>query len=139
MSQYTVGKEVLSFCKRCKLVLAHLIVVMKGPDVIGKVMCKTCQVTHAHKDPGSTVVKGRTASGKSFTRTKSVPVAELWQAAVEQNPGPSQDYSIKSCFKVGDLIDHPSFGQGVIERTMDNDKIMVLFRADRKTLIHNKS
>ena len=67
MSQLGVGKEVLSYCNKCKLTLAHIIVTMKSENTIGKVQCKTCGGSHAYKDP-SAVKASKTRRGKKASK-----------------------------------------------------------------------
>ena len=140
MSDLSAGKEVLSYCSKCKLTLAHTIVVMKDAVHIGKVTCKTCDGTHAYKDPSTVKAKRKSSSVKKRTTAAKakMSVADLWLEAVNNSTAKSQGYSIKSKFIKGDIIDHPKFGPGVIERLIDSDKIEVIFRHDIKTLIHNK-
>lgn len=135
MASLGVGKEVISHCNKCKLALAHIIVTMKTPTTVGKVECKTCKGVHAFKDPNATKKK---ATRTRRASTPKVPVSELWEQAVDKAKSPSQKYSPRSKFVLGDLIDHPKFGQGVIEKLIDNDKIEVIFKSDIKTLVHNK-
>ena len=137
MSQLGVGKEVLSYCNKCKLTLAHLIVTMKSETTIGKVQCKTCQGTHAYKDP-SAVKASKTKRGKKAKASTKDSIADIWMEKVASSSSKSQKYNIKSKFELGDIIDHPKFGPGVIDKLIDADKIQVIFRHDIKTLIHNK-
>lgn len=136
MSSLSVGKEALSYCNKCKLNLAHLIVNMKNETTIGKVECKTCHATHAYKDPSTVKVK-KSKTGVKRKSTKQT-ISELWLEAVEKSGKDSQKYSPRSKFEINDLIEHPSWGPGVVERVIDTDKIQVIFRHDIKTLIHNK-
>jgi hypothetical protein len=146
MAELSVGKEVLSLCSKCKLTLAHIIVTMKDAKSPDKVQCKTCKATHSFKDPSSAKAKtsvnkviktaksGRT--GKSRKPTESV--GELWNKAINKNTAQTKSYSIKESFLTGDVIDHPTFGQGVVEKLIDNNKIEVLFQDDYRTLMHKK-
>ena len=135
MSDIAVGKEVLSFCSKCKLALAHLIVNMKNANTIGKVECKTCHKVHAYKDPSK--VKARRTKSSSKTEASNDSIADIWMAAVNNSSAKSQKYSIKGTFQKGDIIDHPKFGPGVIDKTIDDNKVQVIFRHEVKTLIHN--
>jgi DNA-directed RNA polymerase subunit M/transcription elongation factor TFIIS len=138
MSQLGVGKEVLSYCNKCKLTLAHLVMTMKSDTIIGKVQCKTCQNTHAYKDP-SNVKASKTKKGKTTKKSTSADsISDIWMNRVASSSSKSQKYSIKAKFELGDIIDHPKFGPGVIDKLIDADKIQVIFRHDIKTLIHNK-
>ena len=141
MSEVAVGKEVLSQCNKCKLTLAHLIVTMKNPKTIGKVECKTCKATHAYKDPSkvkSRNVKGKTTRKTSKKKLNEASISDVWMEAVNKSQSKSQKYSIKTAFCLGDIIDHPKFGPGVIDKLVDSDKIQVIFRHEIKMLIHNK-
>lgn len=137
MSKLGVGKEVLSYCNKCKLTLAHLIVTMKSDTTIGKVQCKTCQGTHAYKDP-SAVKASKTKRGKKAKASTKESISDIWMERVASSSSKSQKYNIKTKFDLGDIIDHPKFGPGVIDKLIDADKIQVIFRHDIKTLIHNK-
>ncbi len=143
MAEISVGKEILSQCNKCKLILAHIIVTMKDATTPDKVMCKTCKGTHGFKDPGATkkktsidrVIKSaKSASGRKVTES----VAELWTKALNRTTSKARTYNMKDSFALGDIIEHPTFGQGVVERLIDNNKIEVIFQDDYRTLLHKK-
>jgi hypothetical protein len=137
MSTLGVGKEVLSHCNKCKLTLAHIIVTMKSNSNIGKVQCKTCTNTHAYKDPSA--VKSKKVKGRRKGSAKSEEsISDIWMDAISKSKNKSKEYSTKDIFNVGDIIDHPKFGPGIVEKNIDNDKIEVLFRHNIRTLIHNR-
>ncbi len=139
MKELSVGKEVLSYCNKDKHALAHIIVSMKDEMTIGKVQCKTCNTTQAYKDPSK--VKERRQTKKSTlgkSKTSKLSNADLWMEAVNNSKAKSQAYSVKTKYILGDIVDHPTFGPGVIDKLIDQDKIQVIFRHDIKTLMHNK-
>ena len=141
MSAIGVGKEVLSNCSKCKLILAHIIVTMKSADTPDKVMCKTCKTTQSFKDPGAkkkkTSIDKVVKNAKAARGMKTESVAELWNKAMTRGTQ-SKEYSIRGSFQMGDVIDHPTFGQGVVEKLIDDNKIEVLFQDDYRTLMHKK-
>ena len=141
MSQLGVGKEVLSYCNKCKLTLAHIIVNMKSETTIGKVQCKTCKGTHAYKDPSAvkaSKTKRGSKVGSAKKKTTQNSIADIWLEKVASATSKSQKYSIKTKFELNDIIDHPKFGPGIVDKLIDADKVQVIFRHDVKTLIHNK-
>lgn len=141
MTQLSVGKEVLSYCNKCKLTLAHIIVTMKSDSVIGKVQCKTCTGTHAYKDPSAvkaSKTKRGSKVGKTSKKTTQNSISDIWLEKVASATSKSQKYSIKTKFELNDIIDHPKFGPGIVDKLIDADKVQVIFRHDVKTLIHNK-
>ncbi|MFW5887898.1 MAG: hypothetical protein ACOCUH_03765, partial [Bacteriovoracia bacterium] len=62
-SNLNAGKDVLSYCNKCKLALAHIIISMKDDKNIHKVQCKTCNSTHAYKDPSAAMTKKKRKTG----------------------------------------------------------------------------
>ena len=138
MSQITVGKDVLSFCSKCKLNLSHTIVAMKDAKSIAKVKCNTCGTMQAYKDPSKSS-GSKTRTKKTDTKpAKVVSVSDLWMESISNTTKKSQPYAIDIKFKVGDIIDHIKFGPGIVQTVID-DKIEVIFRHEIKTLIHNKN
>lgn len=138
MSQLTVGKDVLSYCSKCKLNLSHMIVAMKDSVHIAKVKCNTCNTMHAYKDPSTSAKASKTRTRKtSAAPSKVVNVSDLWMEKMSNSKKKSMPYAMDGKFNVGDVIDHVKFGPGIVEKVVD-DKIDVIFRHEIKTLVHNK-
>ncbi len=133
MSELSVGKDCISFCKKCDLALAHIIVVMKDDKTPKRVQCNTCKATHVYNDPNDTKVKKVT---KRKTKPKVIN-SEVWQKALSKSENSPVSYSPKGSFALGDVLEHPTFGKGIVERCMDRNKIEVLFQNDIKILVHN--
>lgn len=139
------GKEVSAYCGKCQLKLAHIIVTMKGPQLPGRVQCKTCQATHLYKETpmaGSTTLTRRKVSSKKSSKKDTRSNEEVWTSALSDAKNKQQSqksYSISENFAVGDVIDHASFGKGVVQSLMSGDKIEVIFQEQIKTLVHNKN
>jgi uncharacterized OB-fold protein len=137
MSQLTVGKDVLSFCSKCKLNLGHTIVAMKDEKHIAKVKCNTCGTIHAYKDPTHSKQNKTRTKKTSSTPAKVISVSDLWMEKMSSTKKKSMPYAIDGKFVQGDIIDHVKFGPGIVEKVVD-DKIEVIFRHEIKTLVHNK-
>jgi hypothetical protein len=138
MSQLTVGKDVLSYCSKCKLNLGHTIVAMKDSKHIAKVKCNTCGTIHAFKDPSNSSKQNKTRTKKTLTMpSKVISVADLWMEKMSNTKKKSTPYAMDQKFTEGDIIDHIKFGPGIVEKVVD-DKIEVIFRHEIKTLVHNK-
>jgi len=137
MSQLTVGKDVLSYCGKCKLNLGHTIVAMKDAKSIAKVKCNTCGSLHGFKDPSHAKLSKTRTKKTSSAPSKVVAVADLWMEKMSNTKRKSTPYTIDSKFIEGDVIDHTKFGPGIVEKVVD-DKIEVIFRHEIKTLVHNK-
>lgn len=138
MSQLTVGKDVLSYCSKCKLNLGHTIVAMKDSKHIAKVKCNTCLTIHAYKDPSTSSKQSKTRTRKTErSPSKVISVADLWMEKMSSTKKKSTPYAMDEKFHEGDIIDHVKFGPGIVEKVVD-DKIEVIFRHEIKTLVHNK-
>ncbi|HXH75852.1 MAG TPA: hypothetical protein VNJ08_12845 [Bacteriovoracaceae bacterium] len=137
MSQLTVGKDVLSYCTKCKLNLGHIIVAMKDAKHIAKVKCNTCGTLQSYKDP-TLAKQNKTRTKKtSSIPSKVISVSDLWMEKMSSTKKKSMPYAMDGKFNQGDIIDHSKFGPGIVEKVVD-DKIEVIFRHEIKTLVHNK-
>lgn len=144
-SSLRVGGDTLSFCTKCKLTLGHTIIAMLNERTVAKVKCNTCQGVHKYKDPASPSTAGRSSANairaltqgkdkkKSADNTKNV-----WESQVKCFSGSPKNYSTREKFKVGDIIAHSQFGNGLVESLLEADKIFVIFQFGQKMLLHNK-
>ncbi len=134
-NELSAGKEVVSNCNKCGHATPSIIVVMRDVDKIGKVECKSCKTVQTFKDPSA---KKKTRKKSTRTRKPSVSIEEQWNEAISNASGQeNQTYSPKSKFNTGDVIDHATFGTGVVEKFIDSNKIEVIFKDSYKTLVHN--
>ncbi|MCM0606663.1 MAG: hypothetical protein KA715_11280 [Xanthomonadaceae bacterium] len=131
-----VAEEIISFCTKCKIDLAHAVVAMQGDRAV-RVMCKTCKGEHAYRAPKGITDPSMAPKKKSERVSKTVvTVAEDWETkmALHKN-SPVKDYSTKNQYKAGERIEHPSFGTGLVEKLIHPNKIEVIFKTEIKMLI----
>jgi hypothetical protein len=128
-----VGGDVLSYCARCKMELAHVIVSMVDGHP-AKVMCKTCRSEHRFKRASSMSPSPRAARSPRPLKTV-ITASKLWEQKMAENKKPTRSYDVKASFVSGDLINHDSFGVGLVEE-VKGKKMVVLFRDGEKVLIH---
>ncbi len=123
-----VGDEVASLCTKCKRPQTHLISSMVQ-DRIGRVQCKICGGLHRYRNPDTPPKSPR-------KRPVRISPEEGWEkmihhvAAQEKIP-----YTFSGHFKVHDLIDHATFGLGVVTHLLYGDKIQVVFKEGEKILV----
>jgi hypothetical protein len=56
---------------------------------------------------------------------------------VEANPSrPPKTYRSTDCYRIGDRIEHPRFGAGVVDRVAGPEKIQVFFPDGHRVLVH---
>ena len=134
-----VGQEVDSQCLKCKGVTRHTIIA-KAETEIAKVQCKECGAKHKYRPPKtlkSKAVEKKTVPKKAPKKTKNQIKAEAFFAELMNGADPSsaKPYSMSQLFRKGELIDHPTFGLGVITSTTLPNKIEVAFETGSKLLI----
>ncbi len=133
MAIHKVAGEVDAFCTRCKLSLAHIIVAMIGSK-IARARCNTCGGEHAYRtEPGA---RARAPSAPRSPRAKVV--VSFADRLAHANPATAVPYSPKQVYTVEQLINHPSFGLGLVT-AVRQDKLDVAFKAAQKTLVHRQS
>lgn len=123
-----VQGETTSVCMRCKKATAHIIISMVG-DRIARAQCRTCGGTHRYRDPDAPLKPVRKRFGKSSPE-------EVWGKMMNlATPQKKIPYTFSGHFKVNDLIDHTTFGLGVVTQLLSGDKIQVVFKDGEKILI----
>ncbi|MCO5143713.1 MAG: hypothetical protein M9962_11545 [Oligoflexia bacterium] len=133
-----VGQEIICYCSSCDLDLRHVIVAHKSGNTgpIAKVRCNTCAKIHAYRNKpaaggtGVRVVKER-------QKATVIPIEVEWMEQLNANKDKqSLPYVPTKDFKVGDVIEHPQFGCGVVKNLKDGNKFEVIFQKDVKVLVH---
>ncbi len=141
-----VGKEILSYCTRCKMDLGHTIMAMTG-GLPARVMCRTCKSEHNYKPKKGVKEPGAVAASRGSPGTttrvprepkaeKTVPVELEWSKQINASNRPIKQYAANEPFQANDRISHPTFGEGIVQKLIFPNKIEVLFRMDMKVLIH---
>ncbi|MFQ5665172.1 MAG: hypothetical protein ACE5I7_01950 [Candidatus Binatia bacterium] len=146
MDKVRIGSRVDSWCTRCKLLLAHTVEAMAGNKVT-RVHCNTCQAQHAYRPnpPG----QRRAASGTRTARTgrstrtamRATPTPQASDYAtliLGRDASAARSYKFAERFAPSELINHPTFGLGLVTATKDGAKIEVLFPDGLKTLVHDR-
>jgi hypothetical protein len=129
LEKYSAGENVASLCTKCKLNLDHAIVAMDG-EAIAKVKCKTCGSVHKFRNPADPP-KVRTPRAKKADSAKNA--SSLWESGIAGARGKEHSYSMGSKYRVGDIVNHDTFGKGVVQKLYTN-KCDVLFQ-DKERLM----
>lgn len=130
-----VGKNVDSWCTRCKLVLAHTVGAVVNNKVT-RVHCNTCNGQHAYraKAPGS-----RSATGRARKSGSDATPAQDFQALLRgRTAADARRYALSDRFRPGEVIAHATFGLGVVTAERDGVKIEVSFAEGPKVLVHGR-
>jgi hypothetical protein len=133
-----VGADIESLCSKCGDVW-HVVVAKVGEEVV-KVQCKQCGGYHRHRSPNGAASSAKKSEPRPRVARTPRPVVERFetpQVAADLSK-PSRTYSPRDKFAIGDRVEHPSFGSGVVEATPEPGKMTVFFAAGRKVLVHEK-
>lgn len=147
-----MADEVMAYCGSCKMDLMATVVARVGGKV-AKVLCNTCKKERAYKaakgvkEPGATAPasakttrKKSTESAEEAAASKAVTIEVEWARLMDESTKSARvKYSPKAKLNLGDVVEHPSFGDGVVMRIQHPDKAEILFKGDVKLLIHSRA
>ena len=139
----SAGDIIDARCTRCREILNHRIVAMVQEKVV-RVECNTCKGVHNYYPP-PTAKTPRTSGTGPASKTAAAPrqakkdpgqtERDEWTAL---RPGMDFDralkYDMNAKYKANDLLDHPTFGFGVIKVVIVPNKMQVLFEDGIKLL-----
>ena len=138
-----VGGEIDAACGKCELNLAHTIIAMVGPKVV-KVKCNTCGGEHTYRGVQPLVKLQSFAAPKRVTSSSASPrkapaVVVSWDEQFKgKDLSKAKKYSPRETFAVDDVVDHPTFGLGLVRAVRDG-KVEVAFKQEDKLLVHGKA
>jgi hypothetical protein len=145
-----VGADVEALCSKCGDVW-HVVVAKVGEQIV-RVLCKECGGQHRYKSPHGAPKEKRQptiasknaaaaarAEGVSQPSSKSSQVKERFEkpAVAADLSKPVRQYGASLRYEVAERVEHPTFGQGVIE-VSEPGKITVFFASGRRVLAQSK-
>ncbi len=152
MKPLTAGGEIDAWCTKCRMDLGHRIVAMVQ-GVPKRVECQTCSSQHNYRAPKTSKTAagvfvrnrpekpaGRATSAGVRVAQKAKTEHERYQAWAQKTLGQAVDaftrYGMDQRFAEGQLISHPKFGEGYVDKVIDAGKVSIMFRDGAKTLAH---
>ncbi len=137
-----VGADVEALCSKCGDVW-HVVVAKVGAQIV-KVQCKQCGGYHRYKSPHGAPKEVRQPSmfapkpPRAAAVSAKAPVERFEKPAVAADlTKPVRSYRASERFEIGERVEHPSFGQGVVE-VAEPGKITVFFGSGRRVLVQSK-
>ncbi|MFT3695396.1 MAG: hypothetical protein QM831_19840 [Kofleriaceae bacterium] len=135
-----VGADIEALCSKCGDVW-HVVVAKVGDQIV-KVHCKECNKEHRYKNPHGQpkAVRQPSLANPKPVREPKAPVERFDKPLVAADlQKPVRTYRASEHYDVGDRVDHPNFGQGVVEISEDTGKITVFFAQGRRVLVQAKA
>jgi len=163
MQKGDIGHEILASCTKCKGDTIHIITAVEA-DSITRVMCQLCFSYHKYKAPQTqdhekdiNVKRSATAKTKKSASTeaasapktavKSAPKpprksrakkVDSWDDLIQSvNEAEAVNYTIDGAYNDGMILNHKSFGLGIIKNILSEKKMEVVFQAGTKILVQN--
>lgn len=131
-----VGADVEALCSKCGDVW-HVVVAKVG-EAIAKVQCKECGGYHRYRSSKAPAKATRAPAAEKAPRAPRAPVERFEKPAVAADLSRAvRGYRASETFEVGDRVEHPSFGQGVVE-VSEPGKVTVFFAGGRRVLVQSK-
>jgi len=130
-----VAQNVITMCTKCEMELNHVVVAHNAEGIVERVKCHTCGTEHKYRPDK------KRATRKTPKRSISIPEVDLTKTFEElaekfkkKEPLP---YSMSGSFKNDDVIDHKTFGKGIVTKA-SSDKIEVVFSGGLRILACNR-
>lgn len=142
-----VAKSFFSACKKCAADRYHVVLTHTSTSS-AKIQCEVCKSKKTYTLPkADSMAKkvSKTTKAKTLTKTltktgrvRKTSHADDYQA-LQTNRGEEKGtpFSIKTKFEINQKIAHSTFGPGYV-KSVQPDRIDVLFESEVKTLMHNK-
>ena len=109
-----VAQDLVTRCTKCKLELSHVVVFHNEDGVVERVKCKTCGSEHKYR-PGKKKAPAKIPKKKKRTVTKKEHFAKKFEILAEKfKEKEPVNYSMSGSFKPDDVIDHKTFGMGIV-------------------------
>ncbi len=115
---------------------------------IREVRCEKCAVRGEFRAPRARARAGlkealrrksQPPPRRKTTRRKAETPEEIFEKMVDgRDTDNAQPYSIRTVLKVGDLVDHPKFGVGVVSGLPDTQKARIFFEDGERVMVCNK-
>lgn len=134
----SVGQNVVTMCTNCKLDLDHVVVCHNLEGIIEKVKCHTCGSEHKYHPDKSESLKSTVKKVTKSRRTKKKDPARDFEALTEKfQHKNSKQYSMSESFHTDDVIEHKTFGRGVVVNA-SSVKMEVVFADKARLLVCNR-
>jgi len=148
---YTAGDDVVAHCGKCKLDLNHIVhAAVDGQPA--RVECRTCNAVHKYRAPaGEKPVRARASRAAAGTtrargaaattgrkRSGPDPAAVYAELMADRDVTATRPYRLSETYEDGELVEHNSFGVGLVTGQKGANKVEVTFETGPRILVHGK-
>ncbi len=133
-----VAQNVITMCTKCNIKLEHVVLFHNTEGIIEKVKCLTCGSEHRYHPEKSKSPKKTVKTPQKGRRTKKPDLTKDFETLTEKFKGKDPvRYSMSKSFKADDMIEHKTFGLGVVV-SASYAKMEVVFSDRLRILVCNR-
>ena len=142
------GDDIDAWCGKCTMLMNHRVIAVVSGRV-KKVECLTCHAIHAYKASPTEKVSAKTpkkaVSGSAKTArgpaAKAAKAENEWKVFLTELPADSspRPYQSTDSYAANEYIDHLTFGIGRVLEITGAERMLVIFKDGRKTLLCNRT
>jgi hypothetical protein len=130
-----VAQNVITMCTKCDMELNHVVVAHNAEGFVEKVKCHTCGTEHRYRPDKK---RSTTKNSKKSISTLEVDLTKSFEKLAEKFKDKKRlPYSMSGSFKNEDVIDHKTFGVGIVI-SASSDKMEVAFSDRPRVLVCNR-
>ncbi|MBI5494458.1 MAG: hypothetical protein HY904_05480 [Deltaproteobacteria bacterium] len=140
MASFKVGGECDVFCTKCQLLLAHTILAMDPRrGVPARVHCNTCHTERVYRSPDGTPRPRREPSEPARPgRAGLVRESDFDRLMKNRDFSKNVRYAPSAVLALEQVVDHPTFGLGLVTAIKEGNKAEVLFKDGPKVLVFGR-
>lgn len=122
--------KVVVKCTKCKKMVDHEVISRSDEGIIQNMKCLACGSEHKFRQT-------RVKTPRKIVKKKIDPARDFGLLTETFKGKKPQSYSMSGLFKVGDVIDHNTFGMGIVISAM-NKQMEVVFSDHPRILVFNR-
>jgi hydrogenase maturation factor HypF (carbamoyltransferase family) len=131
-----VAQDMIAMCTKCGMELNHVVIAHNLRGMVERVKCHTCGSEHKYRSSKEKAEKKQTV--KRTRVTKKPDVQKAYEMLAERFKGKVPvPYSMSGSFKNDDVVDHKTFGTGIVINASFY-KIEVAFPDRTRLLVCNR-
>jgi hypothetical protein len=137
VKSYSVGEDIEAWCTKCRMELDHTIIAMVD-NLPKRVECNTCKGKHNFRVRLSGTGRAKSKGPGRKVRSREARYNEHLSKFTDADLSNAKKYSIRENFKKDEIMNHPSFGIGIVLSIVKTNKVETLFKDGPKLLIQNQ-
>lgn len=133
-----VASSFYAQCKKCEVERYHKVLAHASENSV-KLQCEVCakKSTFKFEDPNKKAKAPRKTAAAKITAARTLYVEEFNSFKSQSDLSKAKPYNMRMSFHTSETIQHSKFGTGFV-KSVQGDKIEVLFEDEVRFLVHNR-